>query len=146
VETAPLFTETLFPVCSPGFAASHPMREPSDLLHTPLVQHRHRAWQLWFDAFGLRAPPPKGPMFEDSLLVLETAAQGLGVALARSGLIEGDLASGRLVRPLEAAVASDLGFFIVWRADSRKLARIEALRDWFMAEVQGAEAARRCAS
>jgi DNA-binding transcriptional LysR family regulator len=43
--------------------------------------------------------------------------------------------SGRLVRPLEGGVASDLGFFVVWRADSRKLARIQALRDWLVAEA-----------
>ncbi len=58
-------------------------------------------------------------------MLLEAAAEGLGVALARSGLMEADLRSGRLVRPLEAHVASDLGFFIVWRADNRKLARAE---------------------
>lgn len=138
VETAHLFTETLFPVCSPAFAAAHPMHEPRDLLDVPLVQHRHRPWNLWFDAFGLDAPPPQGPRFEDSLLVIETAAQGLGVALARSGLIEADLASGRLVRPLAAAVASELGFFVVWRRDSRKLPRILALRDWLVAEAGAA--------
>lgn len=140
VEAAHLFTETLFPVCSPAFAAAHPMREARDLLAVPLVQHRHRPWSLWFDAFGLEAPPPRGPMFEDSLLVVETAAQGLGVALARSGLIEGDLASGRLVRPLEAAVASELGFFVVWRSGNRKLPRILALRDWLVAESRAAAA------
>lgn len=54
---------------------------------------------------------------------------------ARGGLIEPDLRTGRLVRPFEAGVASELGFWIVWRADSRKLRRIEALRDWLLAEV-----------
>jgi LysR family glycine cleavage system transcriptional activator len=74
-------------------------------------------------------------VLDDSLMVVEAAAQGLGMALARSGLIEGDLASGRLVRPLETNVASDLGLFVVWRADSRKLARIAGLRDWLLAEA-----------
>jgi DNA-binding transcriptional LysR family regulator len=57
------------------------------------------------------------------------------MALARSGLVEGDLASGRLVRPLQTNVASDLGFYLVWRADSRKIARIAALRDWLLAQA-----------
>ncbi len=46
------------------------------------------------------------------------------------------LGSGRLVRPVPGDVASELGFFVVWRADNRKLARVAALRDWLVGEVQ----------
>jgi LysR family glycine cleavage system transcriptional activator len=134
-EARPLFAETLFPVCSPQVAAAHPMRRPEDLLSAPLIHHGSRPWSLWFNTFGLTAPERSGLLFEDSIMLLEAAAQGLGVALARSGLIEADLKSGRLVRPLEGDVASDLGFFVVWRPDNRKLARIEALRDWLVAEA-----------
>jgi LysR family glycine cleavage system transcriptional activator len=135
LEARHLFAETLFPVCSPKIAAEHPMRQPRDLLAAPLLHHGYRPWSLWFSAFGLETPPRKGLLFEDSVMLVEAAAQGLGVALARSGLIEADLAAGRLVRPLEKAVASDFGFFVVWRADSRKLRRIHALRDWLIAEA-----------
>jgi LysR family transcriptional regulator, glycine cleavage system transcriptional activator len=140
LEAAHLFAETLFPVCSPKLAAEYPMAQPRDLLSAPLVHHGHRPWTLWFDAFGLEPPPIQGPVLYDSLMVVEAAAQGIGVALARSGLIEADLASGRLVRPLEAAVASELGFYAVWRPDSRKLARIVVLRDWLIAEARASGA------
>ena len=135
VEAQHLFAETLFPVCSPKVAADHPMRQPRDLLTAPLLHHGHRPWSLWFGAFGLEAPPQTGLLFEDSVMLLEAAAQGLGVALARSRLIEPDLAAGRLVRPLAGGIVSELGFFVVWRADSRKLGRIQALRDWLVAEA-----------
>ncbi len=135
VESAHLFTETLFPVCSPSVAARHPMRQPRDLLTAPLLHHVSLPWSLWFKAFALKPPPRKGLLFEDSVMLVEAAAQGLGVALARSGLIERDLAAGRLVKPLEVGVASKDGFFLVWRADSRKLRRIHALRDWLVAEA-----------
>jgi LysR family glycine cleavage system transcriptional activator len=138
VETQPLFAETLFPVCSPQMARDYPMREPQDLLKAPLIHHGYRPWSLWFDAFALAPPPQRGLLFEDSLMLVEAAAQGVGVALARSGLVEADLKSGRLVRPLEGDIASDLGFFVVWRGDSRKLARITALRDWLVAEAREA--------
>jgi len=69
--------------------------------------------------------------------LIEAAAQGLGVALARSTLVEHDLSNGRLVRPLQEQVQSRWGFYVVWRADSRKLRRIFALRDWLLAEVSG---------
>jgi LysR family glycine cleavage system transcriptional activator len=144
VETSHLFTETLFPVGSPALIAAHPIRRPRDLLSAPLVHHRQRPWSLWFDAMGLEAPPLQGPMFDDSIMQVEAAAAGIGYALARSGLVETDLANGRLVRPLEQDVASELGFFAVWRPESRKLARIHALRDWLVASTiasGGADAA-----
>jgi len=144
VEAVHLFSETLVPVCSPEFLARHRLAAPADLLDVPLLHHGHRPWSLWFQAFGLEAPRQQGMLFEDSVMLLEAAAQGIGAALARSGLIEQDLQTGRLVRPFDAGVASELGFWIVWRADSRKLRRIAALRDWLLAEAttsRGAEAA-----
>jgi LysR family glycine cleavage system transcriptional activator len=135
VETAHLFSETLTPVCSQAFLLQHPLKAPADLLGVPLLHHGHRPWRLWFPQFGLEAPPQQGMLFDDSVMLLEAAAQGLGVALARSRLIEQDLRTGRLVRPFEDNVASDLGFWIVWRSDSRKLRRIHALRDWLLAEA-----------
>jgi LysR family glycine cleavage system transcriptional activator len=139
LETVRLFRETLLPVCSPELLARRPMATPRDLLAAPLLHHSHRPWSLWFGPFGIEAPPPQGMIFEDSVMLLEAAAQGIGVALARSGLIEQDLRSGRLVRPLELDVASELGFWAVWRADSRKLRRIHALRDWLIEAARASE-------
>jgi LysR family transcriptional regulator, glycine cleavage system transcriptional activator len=135
VESQTLFLETLFPLCSPGFAQRHPMRGPADLLSVPLLHHTHRPWSLWFAEVALEPPTAEGLVFSDSVMLLEAAAEGLGVALARSGLVEQDLRTGRLVAPLDCSTPSELGFHLVWRADSRKLRRIEALRDWLTAEV-----------
>lgn len=141
LETVRLFRESLLPVCSPELLARHPMKAPEDLLAAPLLHHSHRPWSLWLSHFGIEAPPQAGMIFEDSVMLLEAAAQGIGVALARSGLIEQDLRSGRLVRPFAMDVASELGFWAVWRADSRKLRRIHALRDWLIEAARGTEAA-----
>jgi LysR family glycine cleavage system transcriptional activator len=135
IETAHLFSETLTPVCSPAFLAERPLAQPQDLLTVPLLHHTHRPWSLWFREFDVEPPPQQGMLFEDSAMLLEAAAQGLGVALARSALIEQDLKTGRLVRPFDAGVASELGFWIVWRGNSRKLRRIAALREWLLAEA-----------
>ena len=134
VESRRLFGEILFPVCSPGLAARHPLKRPEDLLAAPLL-HGYRPWSLWFAQFGLQAPR-KGLQFDDSMMLLEAAAQGLGVALARSGLIESDLAAGRLVRPLKGRIGSEFGHYAVWRADNRKCARIAGLADWLVREAR----------
>jgi len=135
VEAAHLFSETLTPVCSPALLARMNLQAPGDLMEAPLLHHGHRPWRLWFQEFGLEAPAPSGMTFEDSTMLLEAAAQGMGVALARSALIEQDLLTGRLVRPFDRQVASELGFWVVWRSDSRKLRRIAALREWLLAEA-----------
>lgn len=134
VEKVLLFCEQLFPVASPSLAAQHSVWEPKDILSTPLLRHRHRPWSIWLSAFGL-ADPQRGPEFEDSLMLLEAAAQGMGVALARSSLVEQDLANGRLVRLLPHAVDNEFAFYIAWRGDSPKLRRIHALRDWLLVEA-----------
>ena len=136
-----LFTETIFPVCSPAFAEKYQLKRPEDLLRAPLLRQNERPWSLWFAVHGLDAPTAKGGLiFDDSALLLEAAAQGLGVALARSGLVEGDLRAGRLVRPFEGEAPAEAGYHFVWRDDSRKLKRILRLRDWLVAESVGSEA------
>lgn len=135
VDAIHLFSETLVPVCSPQFLARHPIGQPADLLDVPLLHHGHRPWSLWFRTVGLEAPRQQRMVFEDSLMLIEAAAQGIGAALARSALVEPELRSGRLVRLFDTGVASELGFWIVWRADSRKLRRIAALRDWLLSEA-----------
>ena len=130
-----LTSERMFPVCSPRLLAAHPIADQRDLLGAPLIHWVPRPWSSWFSRFGLEAPPQVGPVFDDSLLLLEAAAQGLGVALVTDGMVDHDLASGRLVRPLPSHVVSNLDMFMVWRGDSPKLARIHALRDWLMAQV-----------
>jgi LysR family glycine cleavage system transcriptional activator len=136
VESEVLIIERIFPVCSPDFLRQHPIREPADLLDVPLLRHVGLPWSLWLSAMGVHeAPRQLGLGFEDTALMLDTAAHGVGMALARSGLAERDIGEGRLVRPFPGEVAVETGNHFVWRADSPKLARILKLRDWFLAET-----------
>jgi LysR family glycine cleavage system transcriptional activator len=68
-------------------------------------------------------------MFGDYNLVLEAAAQGLGVALGRTGLIERNLADGSLVE-CSVKVSSPRAYHLVRRGHEplRKQARL--LWDW----------------
>lgn len=137
LEVQPLFEDRLFPVASSDLLASRPVRALQDLATVPLLHHAVWPWRLWFDRWGLgEAPAARGLVFEDSALLLDAAAQGMGVALARSGLVGEDLRAGRLVRLFPDELCPDLGYFLVWRADSPKLPRILRLRDWLVAEVR----------
>ena len=141
VEQHRLFDEQLLVVCSPAFAAGRRIEAPVDLLVLPLLQPAFGSWSTWFTAHGLEAPATVQMPNNDSELMIAGAVQGLGVALARSVLAEQDLRAGRLVQPLPGVVDAASSYTLVWRADSRKLDRIIALRDWFAAEVAATQAA-----
>jgi LysR family glycine cleavage system transcriptional activator len=136
LEVAPLFMDRLFAVASPAFRDRHAIAAPADILDKPLLHHTVWPWRKWFERMGLgAAPPARGLVFEDSAMLLDAAIQGMGVALARSGLVGEDLRSGRLVRLFADELCADMGYFLVWRADNPKQARIHRLRDWLVAEA-----------
>jgi LysR family glycine cleavage system transcriptional activator len=137
LEQRRLFGVPRFPVCSPAFAAAHGIRRLGDLLRIPLLHRNNYPWGGWFEALGLSPPATSGPVFDDTLMMLEAAAQGLGAALAPAGLEHPELASGRLVRPLDVMGPADRSYFMVWRPEGRKLKRIEALAAWLMDEIAG---------
>jgi len=85
-----LFEEHCFPIASPALADALRSGEPEWILQHPLVHDS--------DAQGLDyRPRPQDRRFEDYNLVLDAAAHGLGVALARPPLVGEALRSGRLV-------------------------------------------------
>jgi LysR family glycine cleavage system transcriptional activator len=162
LETQRLTVERLCVVCSPDFAARHPITGLRDLQGVPLIHSHERLWRLLFEPHHLATPPASGLIANDTVLVLDAVSRGLGAALVRYSMVAEDLRTGRLVRPVRDTVElpvnfirpgrlvrpvragdappADIGYFLVWRADTRKLRRIHALRDWLLAEAR-AEAA-----
>ncbi|HEY3255774.1 MAG TPA: transcriptional regulator GcvA [Polyangiaceae bacterium] len=131
-----LFDDIFFPVCSPRFAGGRLPRRPVDLSRYPLMRSEGELWKPWFEAAGLDWPEPsRGPMFSDSSHMLQAAAEGQGIALARSALIGSDLINGVLVRLFDVMLPSQMKFFLVYPprlADSPKLA---SFRNWLRDEI-----------
>jgi DNA-binding transcriptional LysR family regulator len=94
-----LFEEWCFPIAAPDLAARIGTGDPERLLAAPLIHDSDASgWRAWFAAHGLDyRPRPQDRRFEDYNLVLDAAACGLGIALARPPLAQGPLGSGRLV-------------------------------------------------
>ena len=94
-----LFEEHCFPVASPALAQAIGKGGPDRLLKHPLIHDSDAsAWRAWFAAHGMDYRPcPDDRRFEDYNLVLDAAAHGLGIALARPPLTKGQLAAGRIV-------------------------------------------------
>src|SRR4051794_12227726 len=103
VDIVPLGTEVVTPLCSPELAAA--IRSPRDLFTQTLIESDNKKvrWTDWFAANDLVASESRGPRFDRSFLSISAAMDGLGIALESIRLAERELASGRLVRPLERA-------------------------------------------
>jgi len=100
-----LFSETVFPVCSPALALTS---DPQALLRHNLLEEEHgdsleRDWTTWLELLGVgRKAKATIVRFSSFNSAISAAIAGAGVALGRSPLIDLDLASGRLVRPFPA--------------------------------------------
>jgi len=94
-----LFEELIFPVAAPELAKPIGSGPAERLLRFPLIHDSDASgWRAWLGAHGVDyRPRPQDRRFEDYNLVLDAAANGLGIALARPPLTEQQMKSGRIV-------------------------------------------------
>jgi LysR family glycine cleavage system transcriptional activator len=131
--------EELVPVCSPSLRGGRLPRAPSDLLKMPLLHDERHPWSIWFEAVGLNyRDARRGPRYSDASLLLPAAIGGLGVALARASLVEGELASGRLVRLFSRSVPTTYSY-IVYPPRSKNSAKIQVFQQWLLEQVRPVE-------
>ncbi|PVE23576.1 LysR family transcriptional regulator [Microvirga sp. KLBC 81] len=133
----PLGEEAIAPMCAPDLAET--ITTPSDLFNHVLIQtdSKQIQWADWFNANGLVAPPPNGSRFDRSFLAIAAAAEGLGVALESTRLAERELASGRLVMPLDqkSIPVRYVGHNLVFPRYVRQRRPLTAFAEWLLAEL-----------
>ena len=131
-----LIREDIFPVCSPKLLdGPEPLRRPDDLAsHTLLhVVGFLEDWQVWLTAANVDGVDPTGGLKFDLILnALQAAIDGLGVALGRTALVEGDLATGRLVAPFDISLPIEAAYYVVAPEQTADLPKIEAFREWLI--------------
>lgn len=88
----------------------------------------------WFAAADITVPPLKGPIFDNSALMVSAAMSGHGIALAPAILFEKELRTGRLAQPF--ALSVDCGAYWLTRAMNRDdNEAMQAFRTWLMEEA-----------
>lgn len=146
-----LFTDVVFPVCSPALLKGRkPIRDPRDLLQYTLIHMDWEAqgavwpnWRMWMQAAGVAGfDDRRGLHFSHSSLAIQAALDGLGVALGDSSLIGDDLASGRLVKPFELSLKSppQFAYFFICPTESADRPIVQSFRDWILAEAAATSA------
>lgn len=134
-----LFDEFYTPVCSPRLNGGRLPATPRDLASYTLLRSSDEPWKPWFEAAGLDwSEPARGPAFSDASHMLQAAADGQGIALARISLLGNDIRNRVLVRPFTIVARAPFSAYLVYPprlADSPKL---KLFRKWLRDEI-GAE-------
>jgi len=136
-----LFSTDVFPVCSPRLLKGRgPFRDANDILDYPLIYatDSYDEWQRWFASAGIRPPQRQpGTRYSDQQALQQAAIEGQGVALARSLLVESDLSSGRLVRPIDISIRSQLSYYFVCPRGKQDSESVGRFLDWLRVEANG---------
>jgi LysR family glycine cleavage system transcriptional activator len=132
-----LMAEDIFPVCSPALLkGAKPLKRPQDLAQHTLIHGSlsREDWQLWLTAAGLPTALATRPglTFDLSLMAIQAAIDGLGVALGRTPFVEADIAAGRLVVPFEMRLPAEAGYYVVAPDATADTPKIALFRDWLV--------------
>ena len=132
-----LLEDRFFPVCSPRLADGRLPKHPEDLAGYRLLRSVDELWKPWFEVAGLDWPEPeRGPAFNDSSHLVQAAAEGQGIALARTTLLGNDLRNGVLVRLFDIEMPSQRKHYLVYPARTANSAKLALFRQWLHDEIE----------
>lgn len=129
----PLPTLQFFPVCSPGLFNQSPLKHPRDLARHCLLHDDQdgKTWNAWLATHAADLRPARHLYLGHAGLTMEAAARGQGVAIGDNLTSAEDLASGRLVRPFAAQVASLGQYALVCERLRLDKPAVAQFVDWF---------------
>lgn len=128
-----LFELELVPACAPSYSQNE-LNEPEiDYDTSTLIVHRHRreAWKRWFRKAGLESRTTSNIFELDSMsAVVQSAEQGVGVALVPRLLAASRFASGKLLRLPGKGLLTGDQYHICWQKNSPHKKEMAALVEW----------------
>lgn len=133
-----LMDESLFPVASPAYAAAAGIASARDVAAHPLIaDHARQGWHDWFRAAHVHgAKFEERYTFSDTTDAMKAAAEGLGIALARSRIAVPYLERAQLVRLPVPAMPARWGYYVVYPAHRRLRPAARAFVDWLLGSLQ----------
>jgi len=137
-----LFKHEEVPVCSPKLLEGPDgLKKPADLERTRLLHDgSYQYWASWLEFAGIKNVDARdGWVMDDPNALFEAAMQGHGVALANPRTIESELRDGKLVRPFDIVMPTDVAAYAVCPEQTADEPRIRAAIDWLVAQAKAQE-------
>jgi LysR family glycine cleavage system transcriptional activator len=135
-----LLSENLTPMCSPLLLQEgKPLSKLEDLSHHTLLHDNTRAaWKSWLNNFGIKhTNENQGPIFSHTMLVLQSACMGQGIALSDTVLAKPEIDSGRLICPFDEKIESKLSYYLVCKESQAEQSKIKIFSEWMWAQING---------
>jgi len=93
-------------------------------------------WPIWLRAVGLGDYKPKRLLtFDSTMIAVEAAMEGAGVAVGPPQLFREELAQGRLFQPFPQIVDSGKAWWFCCPPSSASRPKIRAFEDWLLEEL-----------
>ena len=134
-----LTRETVLPVCAPSVCQDRTLAGAT-LLHRHSFPHRYDFpdWPTFLAGTGLEGRDGIDPHAGISLsggLIMDAAVEGVGVALTPATVAHDDLVSGRLVRPVDEALRSAFGYWLLIPRMMADVSEVSDFRAWLLDEI-----------
>lgn len=135
-----LFSSRIFPVCNATTTKNYSLDEgPAKLRHAPILQvyPSRRDWWAWLEENGVEGvDPDSGQQFDSYDLAMNSAMQGIGVALGMEPFVNRDISAGLLLEPFPGRrtyVPND--WYLVCREQKKDHPDIVSFREWLLDQV-----------
>lgn len=131
------------PLCSPDLLERVSIEAPEDLLRAPRLNPHDEWWSHWFAAAGVAAAGAErapGIRFDAQAMEGQAALAGAGFGMLTPLFWRAELGSGRLVQPFDLIGFEGPGYWLVYPEHRRNQAKVRAVRDWLLAEVEAMKA------
>ena len=129
-----LTREAIFPVCAPSVCQDGTLAGVT-LLHRHSFPNRYDFpdWSTFLASVGLEHRDGIDPRAGISLsggLIMDATRMGMGVSLSLTTVAHDDLASGRLVRPVDESLRSEFGYWLLIPRAAADKDEVNGIRAW----------------
>lgn len=143
LQAVKLFDEEVFPVCSPALADQEPRAGAAWLSRMTLIHDSTSdfdvsfpTWRSWLLAHGMAGVDhTRGLRMNSSVLAVQAAIDGQGVALARSVIVKSDIEARRLVKPFDYVDATKCAYYVVYLMQAAGSRKVQVVRDWLLEQA-----------
>ncbi|MFD2177309.1 LysR substrate-binding domain-containing protein [Veronia pacifica] len=140
IACEPLYSEAVFPLCSPSLAASMKFTDPAQVLDCLLVHgvnSRSFIWSQWFEKAGVNWRDKELQFLEVPAfdMALNAVTTGHGMCLATESLSRELINRGLLVRPFDIELLPGVQYSLLYQKVSPRRQRIQVFSDWLKGQI-----------
>lgn len=142
VEARALFTDRIYPLCSPEYLKRHgPFDDPRRLAEQTLIQvvgvpgDDWTGWPEMLNHLGLGRPTVRVRHLNNYVATVQAALADQGVIIGWDSQVREHVADGRLVRPVAAEMPAPGGYYLLTRRHGTLSMEVRQFVDWLVREA-----------